>query len=368
MVETQNTFFQTILFKERINCSKLQALISCDDALIKGEWWEEQNIEFKGEMIKQEKDALQMILNDTYYIDEHYYLYTKYISKSNYGRVYPLKSKSLGSMRRAVRHFLTDDIYWDIDIINCHFSICVGKCKDFNYKSAVNIQVYVENRQKILEKYMKMYDKTSGDIKVMLIVALNGGSIQKWLDENTTSKTEPDNWLKEFQRECKDVAQIFKAHTSPELWSILTHHTTLEHKKMSSFMAKFLQMEEESILRIFYDLALDKGIIQYGECPLVLCHDGCMIEKSLFKDKQTVDSFIKELNDTVYFEKGYVCDFKIKKQDEGRKIQDILTSKNIKMDTYVDEWMNLYNIRRNDKINDDDNTLANLFYETQKNK
>lgn len=358
IMKQTNDFFKSLQFKENIDMCKLQALLKCDEAILPHgwKWCDDEGIEHE---TKNEKENLTDLLKSCFKEDDNYYTYTKYQSGVDYGRVYPVKNKSLGCLRRVVRHFIAGDLYYDIDMINAHFQIALGLCKKYNFKENKTIKYYVENRDEILIKYMKFYDKKKGDTKKLFISILNGMNCKK---------LKKDIWITNFINECKTMCEVFKAKTPIALFDILTKNKQLTKQKNRTFISKILQMEEERILKIFYGMAIEKEIFYQGENKCVLCHDGCMVEKALFTDID-IDEFIDELNEEVYEEVGYKCDFKLKEMDEGFKIKDILDKNNIIIgEKYIDEWVEKYGVERNEKIDDDDDSLSNLFYKTQKNK
>lgn len=358
-IENQkNDFFKTLQFKEKIDMCKLQALLKCDEAILPHgwKWCDDEGIEHE---TKNEKENLSELLKSCFKEGDDYYTYTKYQSGVEYGRVYPVKNKSLGCLRREVRHFIAGDLYYDIDIINAHFQIALGLCKKYNFKENKTIKYYVENRDEILKKYMDFYDKKKGDVKKLFISILNGMNCKK---------LKKDDWITNFINECKTMCEVFKAKTPIALFDILTKNKQLTKQKNRTFISKILQIEEEMLLRKFYGMAIENKIFNQGENKCVLCHDGCMVEKSAFTDIN-IDDFIEELNDEIFDEVGYKCDFKLKEMNEGFKIKDILDKNNIIIgEKYIDEWVEKYGIERNEKINDDDDCLSNLFYKTQKNK
>lgn len=372
--EKTNEFFQQegLSYIECIDAAKLHAVINCDEALNhSSEWWNDINLKYQGFALKCEKEHLLMMLHECRKNEGEYILKTKYTSKENYGRVYPIGAKSLGSIRREVRHFLCKDIYWDIDIINCHFTIACGLCKKYNL-SCNKLEEYVIHRHAKINQYKKKYDMDN--VKKMFIVMLNGGSLTKFIDDNKGEKGEdkPDKFLTAFEKECGELRKQFIVLDSQQekLYKELTAKKGTVDAKERTFIAKYLQIHEEQILRIFYTLADEKQLIEWGESRIVLCHDGCMLEKKLFEQKHIdIQEFINELNTLVENEVGYKCDFKVKEMNEGQGIQDILNKNKVKYNgEYIDEWVLKYGINRNQPIDNDDETLANLYYTNNTDK
>jgi len=213
--------------------------------------------------ICNEKDHLKMILFKTQrYEAMTYFLTVHYGSKNNYGRVYPFRCASLGMLRRPIRHFIAEGLYYDIDMINAHFMIMLGLCNRCNYKKIKKIKNYINNRELTLKKYMLEYGMTRDKVKTMFIAMLNGGKISYFLEKNSNTGYVPDSYLKGFEKECSNVCDRFmeevKSHTPESIYHILTERHILTQEKRRSFMSKYLQIEEEKILKIFYGLAVKK--------------------------------------------------------------------------------------------------------------
>ena len=120
--QTNGYFKNNRHFKEDVDASKLSALLKCKNVLKKypTEW----NMEYDCE-----KAHLTKILHALTQEGNDHRLIVRYRSSSKWGRVYPVGSLSLGSLRREIRHFLCEEKYWDIDMVNSHPNICVALCK-----------------------------------------------------------------------------------------------------------------------------------------------------------------------------------------------------------------------------------------------
>ena len=62
-----------------------------------------------------------------------------------YGRVFPKNSLGLFSIRREIRHTLSRDNYYDIDIENCHPVILYQICQANNIRCKY-LKKYIDNR------------------------------------------------------------------------------------------------------------------------------------------------------------------------------------------------------------------------------
>jgi len=98
-----------------------------------------------------------------------------------YGRYYG----SLGSLEqieRDIRATLCADLYWDIDIANCHPVLAVQLAKrEFNMEMPM-LQYYIANRKSCYTKFMTDYGLSEADAKNVMLSLLNGGG----LNETTT--------------------------------------------------------------------------------------------------------------------------------------------------------------------------------------
>ena len=369
----KNKFFQNTFFVEEIDAKKLEAIINCDAALNHDEkWWDDTDIrdEFN-EKICNEKAHLQLILDKCIKNDKtgKMEIDVHYASKSNYGRVYPIEMLSLGILRRPVRHFVCEDIYYDIDMINAHYFIATGLCEMWDIKCESS-KAYCNHRDKMIIQCMSNFSMKKDEAKKMFIALLNGGG-WRYHVKNRNSINENSalvQYLDGLKVETSEICNKFIKKAPPGLYDELTKHKTLKRDKKRTFIAKFLQIYEEKVLKVFFGLLQEKSLIHLGRARCVLCHDGAMVEKRLFKEsKVNIDNFINELNDVIEEEVGFQVKFKVKAFDEADETRNILLrEKKDFTSEYIDPFVNKYGVWRNDEIASDDNTLANLFYHSKK--
>jgi len=381
-----NDFFKDYFFVEKISAQKLYAIINCDDAVLNvRKWWEDQNFTTQfGETISCEKQHLQNMLDSVTKNKKtgNLEITVQYFSRKNYGRIYPKNGMSLGMLRREIRHYLCDDLYYDVDMINAHPSIAVGLCEMWDI-DCVDLESYVVNREKKLTQYMKHFGILRCDVKTMFCSMLNGGSWQSAIKnikgmDYKIKKSKATKYLDDFKTDCMIVCKEFKKKIHPKMYNEITNHKTLKRAKNRTFISIFLQIYEEKILRLLYGLLEEYNLVKMGNSRCVLCHDGAMIEKTSFDGKHIdIYSFIEELNELVKEEMGFKCDFKLKEFDEKNKIKMIL-DKHIKKQKkenkefvdphaeYVDPWVAKYNIWKSDKVEPTDKALAHLYYDMNK--
>ena len=145
-------------------------------------------------------------------INNKYYLKVRYFSRCKNGRVYPTKGHSLGSLRRVLRHYLAEDIYYDIDMINAHPNILRCVCLHFNIKCDTLID-YCENREKHIKRIIKN-NKTTRDIaKKLFIAIINGGDKHLFLKNHNLKEWKPDKFVDKFDQELQHIRLFLKDNT-----------------------------------------------------------------------------------------------------------------------------------------------------------
>jgi hypothetical protein len=109
-----------------------------------------------------------------------------YCSSSNIkdiGRVYPCNNISLFTFRKAIRHTIAKDLYYDIDIENCHPSILNQICINNNIKCAALIK-YVNDRDTIITDVIDEYKCNRKAAKELFIGIIYGGTFETWAKDN----------------------------------------------------------------------------------------------------------------------------------------------------------------------------------------
>jgi hypothetical protein len=105
----------------------------------------------------------------------------RYYRSSNMpmGRIYP-QTLSYCSMSKILRHTFSDNLYMDVDIVNCHPTILLYLAKKLgavpSYYSF--LEEYVENRTQIINdviQFNSQYNVTSDEVKVWFLKCFNGG-------------------------------------------------------------------------------------------------------------------------------------------------------------------------------------------------
>jgi len=294
--------------------------------------------------------------------------YNRY-ENNPFGRSNPDNAIGLFSIRREIRHTLASERFEDVDIEGAHPNFLEQILK-YNVIECPCLQEYVNNRQSYFDLVIETFKLKSLPAvqdnpkllkelpKNLFIRILFGGGIYKWIDTNFIPKPEEqsdlkkpveefsvviarvNNWLSnsnikipakinDFIREVKRITKKI-ADANPELSEIVKANKAkngkTEYNLNGSICSFFLQEKEIIILEQIFIYCKEKGYI--GETNnSVLCADGIMIEKHLYKPE-----LLKQLNVLVKLKTGFNLTFTNKAMDEDYlKILD----KNLTFDLYT---------------------------------
>jgi P4 family phage/plasmid primase-like protien len=240
----------------------------------------------------------------------------KRVNGYSFGRVYPIKSLSLCTIRREIRHTIGNDIYIDIDISNCHPELIYQTCKHHNIKCDI-LEEYVKNRDNKLEEVQNKYSVSREQAKKLFIILLYFGSFNTWVKElnleNLDNNINPTEFITNFINERNVYGKAIEDVNEDiylEVQSNKTKKNQFEYNEMASVVSIWCQEIENRILETVYKYCLKKKYIK--DKLAVLCYDGIMIEISKFK-LSILDEFTKLIRDTF----GYNLKYVQKKLNEG---------------------------------------------------
>jgi len=155
--ENKPTILQNIELTETVDLNILNQLIKSN--LLQTPSWETSAFKFENEKHQLEEIA-KRVKNNKLTVQ-----YKK--PKYNFGRVFPLKGLSLGSVRKPIRHTLCLNTYTDLDIENCHPQLLKQICEKNNIP--INyLKQYVDNRPHILAETQAYYNVQRDDAKTCL--------------------------------------------------------------------------------------------------------------------------------------------------------------------------------------------------------
>lgn len=310
---------------EIYNKNILTKLLDSKSELLKNEKWDSNC--FDNERMQLEEFITQS--SDSYEYNDNKNDFTiipvKYKRSRgfNYGRVYPIKSLSLCTIRREVRHTIGLNIYNDIDISNCHPEIIYQTCKFNNIKCDI-LEDYVKNRDNHLSKIIDHYKVTRDQAKSLFIILLYFGSFKTWLKEvNLEPNIEPIEFIRNFIVEREIYGKSIEDANDDiylEIQSMKTKRHIYNYNDTASVVSIWCQEIELRILEELYKYCLTKKYIKNKIA--VLCFDGIMIESKNYKP-----DILKEFTSIIKSKYGYNLTFTNKLLDQG--FNNILNQSNI---------------------------------------
>ena len=216
-----------------------------------------------------------------------------YKQKRGFGRFCAVKSMSLQTIPREIRHTISRDFYFDIDMVNAHPVILEYLCLKYGFNCDSLIQ-YTHNRETLLKEVLikgKVADRDKA--KQIYLSLTNGGSEDYGLVDN------PSDHLRDYKDEMLRLHSHF-AFKFPEKFAITKASrikSGKDYNHEAGFMNTLLCDMENEILMKMYEF--------FGKVDnAVLCFDGIMLpndkdydisgcEKTLF-DYFGIDMSIKQ--------------------------------------------------------------------------
>ena len=239
-------------FSERVNVKKAIALMNLPSKEIKSLFWDKDEIDkMNGEKwscsayILNVKRYLKQAVASDGVIGRTY----KFGKLEGNGRLY-VENCGIQSLQHRLRNFLCGEYYWDFDIKNCHPSILLHICDDFQI-SAPNLKEYVLNRQEVLSE--------NGLTKRDILVAINR-------DKN--KKKKDNDYYNMFIRELDSIKSKILAHES---FMVLDVKTNNEENPKSSVINKFMLRFEGDITQ--------RVIRHFGDTAEIPMFDGIMVRR-----------------------------------------------------------------------------------------
>ena len=332
----QKTIFERMTFNENINIDVINKIINNVDMINNEEWNELKQIQSIKNNIK--KNILKV----------------KYIkSKYGYGRVYPIKSISLCSVRRELRHTLdhyNNEIkYIDVDMVNAHPVILNEICKIHNI-NLFYLNEYILNRDDIINNISIIFNTSKDIIKTLFIIILYNGSINNYLTKNNIEIKQNTNeyiYLLNFQDDIKKIGALIYENNKNKINEIKNYQ---KHKKYENdtglILSIYMQDRERQLLEILYNYCVNNNYIINNDC--VLCFDGIMLNSKNIINKNEL--IINLENEIIKYTKMNIK-LKIKDMNEYINIGDVV---------YTSQE-NKINIKKEKKINEKEKNKYSFF-------
>lgn len=235
-----------------------------------------------------------------------------------YGRCNPDNALGLFSLRREIRHTLTNNLFIDIDIVNCHPKLLLEIAQKNNIKLEY-LNEYVNNRQYYLDLVMNKYNCNKDQAKKLFIRILYFGSFKNWeIDEKIKINDEID-FINNFKSDIQKIGQLI-LDNNIEIKKEVENRKKLcndnKYNEKGSVVSYYLQEIECQILEILYLHCVEKGYINNNIG--ILCADGLMILKENYNN-----NILNEFNEIIKNKFDFDLQFTTKDLNEGYSIKQL---------------------------------------------
>ena len=255
----------------------------------------------------------------------------------NLGRVNA--SVSLGFLRREVRGTLTEGIYIDIDVMNCHPQIINQFLKQLGL-SNTNYDKYCNEREDILKTIMDHHKVNRNNAKSIFYVIMYGGSYDNWIKKNKAVGSKME-FILSITQESNKLAE-YLILSNPKLYDKFVRNRKNEWNNKLAFLAVCIQNHERLILEHTYNFFKKEKLIINNNC--VLCHDGIMLKiNSISQDK------LNELSDYIKTKTNFKLKYEqkpLKNYLDQLEIETLDPSKLNRFDIMYFSSLGTYDIRK----------------------
>ena len=237
-----------------------------------------------------------------------------------YGRLNAVKSISLATITRPVRHAISGDIYYDCDVVNCFPVLLSQYCSKQNIECD-RLHDLVEDRERFFKDIIDLNPTLSRDsVKGFILAMLHGGG------DYEMKTVKPSRALTGFYNEMKKInkqlcdlpenkplcIQVIKSHSKYK--SDTPSNRSSIYNFEGKVTSRILQNIENDVLCV-----MESVFVRYG-VPLetiVPIHDGCQVRRDLLK--HDIQDVFREIEDTVFKTMGYKIDLLEKPMDYHTK-------------------------------------------------
>jgi hypothetical protein len=226
----------------------------------------------------------------------------QYHKNQGQGRQFAKGQLSLQSMPRLIRGSISKNLYYDLDMVNCHPVIIHNLCanKGFN---AMYLDMYIRNRDILINELLENNPSlTKDDIKTFILKIIYGGKDQ--------GNIKPTDWLNSYKKEMQ------KIHSSinkwfPDAYELRKQIKTEKYHNLegATLSAVACDIEDKILTSMVSHLKNNK----YINNIYVLCFDGVMIPQTGFKSIKDLDKAITGLE--IMIKETFNIDMKIKSKE-----------------------------------------------------
>lgn len=224
-----------------------------------------------------------------------------------FGRLTPNHAQSYISISRPVRHFLAKDLYWDIDVDNCHHTLMEQIFPMALGRESRHLKYWNNNRDALFKQMMsENTELTRDDCKSVGFSFLYDGSVSHTFDELSLKKAGLVYARCNAIKKDVDILRDAIRTKCPVLWSGMPNSDKGHHRDPASKMARIMQHIERHLMLVTARVAKEAGF-EIGD----YCHDGLFLSKR-HGDREKVELFFKEAEMAIRNETSFIVKFSIK--------------------------------------------------------
>jgi hypothetical protein len=298
-----------IILNEEIDMKKLSYIVNNIDGYIDliGSFTDVNNNYSK----IREKSRILEILKNRLKVKDNKIKY-KYSTRLTYGRLFS-QGTSLQSINKIMRHTLSKDFYYDIDIRNCHPVLVEFVGRIIGLKTSC-LKHYIDNRDEVINYYK---DIGIDDPKTFFLCMLYDGK----------NDYKQDDFITDLHSEISKIRE--SVSKSEKHMFNRAKRLNYDNSLGSCLSYKICDMENK-IIQCSYNYLLDNRI-EVG----ALCFDGLMIKKDTVDN---LDELLINLNKHIYDNLDINLEFTEKPMTMGIDIDDkMLIEINDKIDIPDDD-------------------------------
>lgn len=271
--------------------------------------------------------------------------YNKSKNSNGYGRMFSHRGLSLQSLPREIRHTISNELYVDIDIVNCHPNLLIQYAEKNNLRCKY-IKLYSDNREDFFKKFKNECNLDRDYIKKSILAILNGSPGKSILKKTNNNRL--------FKKLIKEVEAIHTyIYDNEKEYRKIGDKNALQKQKNGGFYNPkgstcnvMLCDIENKILNCMINYLQEN---QYINNDVVLVFDGFMMLREHLLNKD-IENIMRELETEVYEQLKYNIQLTVKMMNQTIEISN--------------ELLNKVKLQKNDKpliaMNDDDASIILL--------
>ena len=248
LTKRQSVLDGLIMF-EKLPAERIKALLKSDLLLLL--WSEDYGYD------AHKKQIAENYANEKEQLQKYFKLYNPAVGgslvkygkpKHKWGRSFPFKSLGLSCFRKIVRNTLINEYYYDFDLKNAQPEIIRLLCESNNIPCP-KIQRYCVDRPALLQQVQEHYGVSREQAKGLFIRLCFFGTYWGWCIENKIVNKPALEFITDFERELKDIAERVKKANSA-LWETARKkkEDSGENKVLGSFFGLYNQEYESRIV------------------------------------------------------------------------------------------------------------------------